>query len=508
MNMGYNSFVYLGALLPAALVAYSIAPSKLRKYVLLLVSWGYFFLLSKWLVIYLIVATLVVYTIGLASEDETRRKALPVVGMVWLFMTLFVVKYTNFTIDNLNHLFSWLGSAQTLPTVKILAPIGISYYTLEAVGYLAEVRWGRIKPEHDFVKLALFLSFFPQIMEGPIASYQDTADQLVEGKQITAVNLRDGSVRILWGLFKKMLIADRLNTMVAHMYSHYESYSGVMILAAGIAFTIQLYMEFSGVMDIIMGSGQLFGMTLPENFKQPFFAQSASEFWRRWHITLGVWLKTYLFYPITTSKLVTRWIKFSKKKLKNKYLSKVGTSAMALLPVWLFNGLWHGPHLNYIVYGLYYFVLLLLEVILEPLKVDFYHKTGWNKDAVGVTLLRILRTWGMIVLGEMYFRASSVAMGNAMIVKIFTDFEVRTLQDGALLGVGLDYGDYGVILIGTLIVFLVDLAAEWKMDLFSWIAGRRKVVRWTAYYALIMALVIFGAYGTGYQQVDLIYAGF
>ena len=165
---------------------------------------------------------------------------------------------------------------------KLLIPIGISFYTLEAIGYMADVYWGRIKAEHNWAKVALFLGFFPQIMEGPISSWKDTADALWECRPVQSQNLVKGIVRIAWGMFKKIVVADRLSVVVTAIFDSYTDYHGVMIIVAAIAYTLQLYMEFSGCMDIVIGSGNLFGVDLPENFRQPFFSGNASEFWRRW----------------------------------------------------------------------------------------------------------------------------------------------------------------------------------------------------------------------------------
>ena len=225
--MGYNSFLYLGAFLPAVLVLYQLTPEKYRKYTLLAFSWTYFFLLSRFLVLYLILTSVFVYVLGLwmgrKKEGEppkarkTRRARLATFGVLVLFGILLVVKYSRFVAGTINSI-RIAHAMKPFDILKIAVPVGISYYTLEAAGYLLEVKWKRIKPERDFVKLALFLGFFPQTMEGPIARYQDTADQLVSGKDLQSEDLRDGSVRILWGLFKKMVIADRLNTLVATFY--------------------------------------------------------------------------------------------------------------------------------------------------------------------------------------------------------------------------------------------------------------------------------------------------
>ena len=514
--MGYNSFLYLGAFLPAALVLYQLTPEKYRKYTLLAFSWTYFFLLSRFLVLYLILTSVFVYVLGLwmgrKKEGEppkarkTRRARLAAFGILVLFGILLTVKYSRFAAETINSI-RIAHAMKPFDILKIAVPVGISYYTLEAAGYLLEVKWKRIKPERDFVKLALFLGFFPQTMEGPIARYQDTADQLVSGKDLQSEDLRDGSVRILWGLFKKMVIADRLNTLVATFYNYHANFSGAMTITAGIAYTLQLYMDFSGTCDIIIGSAQLFGICLPENFRQPFFSQSASEFWRRWHISLGVWLKTYVFYPVSVSGLSMRWMKFSKERF-GKYVSRVGEAAIALFPVWLFNGIWHGPQWNYLVYGMYYFVLLLLETILEPAKTEFYRVLGLRKDALFFRVFRTVRTLCVIVLGEMFFRADGLRTGLSMVKSIFGAPQFSMLIDGTLLHMGLDPGDFAAILLGTVIVIIYDCLREKGIRPGELLQNKSAALRWSAYYALIFAVIIFGAYGPGYQQVDMIYAGF
>ena len=511
LEMAYNQLPYLAIFLPAVLIAYKLTPAAYRKYTLLASSWIYFYLCSQYLLLYLVGTTVFVYLLGLAMEKfplkSAPRKALCGIGIAGLFGTLLYVKYTNFFIKIINT----IGSAGTgwhnIPGLHILVPIGISFYTLEAVSYLLEVDWGRAGSDHDFCRVALFLGFFPQTMEGPIARYQDTAMQLTQGEDLHLNNIRDGAIRIVWGLFKKMLIADRLNTAVGTLFTNYTQYHGSMIAISGVFYALQLYMEFSGVMDIVIGSAQMFGIKLPENFRQPFFSQTAAEFWRRWHITLGVWCKTYIFYPVTTSDAAKKWNKFARKKY-GKYIAKVTISAMALAPVWMFNGLWHGPQWNYIFYGIYYLVLLELEEVLEPVKKGFYKKTGLSKDSWFWHLFRILRTWLIIFTGEMFFRANGLRAGLAMFRSIFYQFHISSMWDGSLLKLGLDAWDFAVIILGTATVFVYDLLKEKDIHVWELVSQKKTPVRWALVYCLVFAVVIFGAYGAGYQKVDLIYAGF
>ena len=543
--MGYHQLSYLLGFLPLVLLLFSICPKRSRRYVLASASWLYFFLCSRYLIVYLLGTTVWTYLMGIwigklgdglpesasaASRKPYRKQAMAHQAVMLLangvlFGVLFYLKYTGFFVRQLNKLVVHAGGAAIIAP-RLLVPIGISFYTLEAVGYLLEVYWRRIPADRDFIRIALFLGFFPQTMEGPIARYGDTAMQfssLPEKAEITrcgmpGIQAQSGvprtleemtasAMRICWGMFKKLVVADRLNIIVATLFGEYEKQNGVLIIVAAVCYTVQLYMEFSGMMDVVIGSARLFGIRLPENFRQPFFSQTASEFWRRWHISLGAWLKDYLFYPVaasTTAKKLGKRL----RKMSGRYVAKLAVSALALTPVWLFNGLWHGAEWNYIFYGIYYLVLLVLELALEPVKAGFYRRTGIRQNGRGATLLRILRTWVIIFTGEMFFRAPGLRAGFCMFRSLFHGFGISRLWDGTLLTFGLGMADWTAIIGGTAVVFLYDLLRERGFCIRDWVFARKLPVRWALYNALIFAVIIFGAYGTGYQAVDLIYAGF
>ena len=506
--MVFSSLLFLFRFLPAVLILYYIAPRKLRNVILLLFSlffyaWGE----PKYVFLMLFTITMDFFIgkgIDKAKKEGNQKKAKRFL-MTLILVDLSILgffKYADFLIGTVNTL-----TGAGIPLLGIPLPIGISFYTLQAIGYMADVYWGKIPAERHLGKVALFLGFFPQIMEGPIAMYSQTADALWSGESLKSENLAQGSIRILWGLFKKMIIADRLYYLVTEVFDHYENYSGAIVIVAAVSYAVQLYMEFSGCMDIVIGSGQMFGVRLPENFNQPFASKSAAEFWRRWHMTLGVWFKTYVFYPVSVSPFMRKWNKFGKKHV-GKYMTKLVGSAIALFPVWLFNGLWHGPQWNYIFYGMYYFVILLLEVACEPLKEKFYAKTGTSETTGWWNVLRIAKTWIIIFTGELFFRANMLTAGFSMFASIFRGFAPERLWDGTLLRMGLDLADYSIIIAGCIVVGIVGHLREKKKLSLDQIAGMRLPARWGLYYALIFAVILFGAYGVGYQQVDLIYAGF
>ena len=319
--MAYHTTAYLIVFLPVTACVYQMVQRDKRRYVLLLAGYYFFWTFSEMLLFFLIGTTLFTHYICLLmtrmreqnlylamrerekkhwkTGNNKKEKKILIFGILVLLGVLGYMKYHNFFVSNWNFLADRIGFISPLQEKELLIPIGISFYTLQAIGYMADVYWNKTEVYPLPGKIALYLAFFPQIMEGPISSYAQTADQLWKGEPIRPENLCSGSVRILWGLFKKLIIADRLYVLVGTIYDKPEDYKGAAITVAAVAYTIQLYTEFSGCMDIVIGSGRVFGIQLPENFRQPFFADSASDFWRRWHMTLGVWFRTYVFYPIS-----------------------------------------------------------------------------------------------------------------------------------------------------------------------------------------------------------------
>ena len=526
--MAIHTNLYLLVFLPTVLIIYQLVPRKARWGVLLAASYALYISFSKYLVLLLMATAAFTYAIGrwmdkIGNDCEEKQKectdrkqksevkkafqkkrvtALRV-GVLVLLGILFYVNYYNFVAQNCNIFLGKIGAQ--LPMAKVMFPMGISFYTLEAVGYIADVYWERYPAEKHLGKLALFLSFFPQIMEGPIARYPDTSEALFAGEPVKMENLNEGFLRIIWGLFKKMVVSDRLSYLTTYLFDNYKEYHGSFIIIAAIAYTIQLYLEFSGSIDIVIGSGKLFGVTLPENFNQPFSAQSAAEFWRRWHMSLGNWFRNYVFYPVTVSPLVKNWNKTARKKY-GKYWAMVGTSAMALFPVWLATGVWHGAGWKYLFYGMYYFVILFFGEAIKPFKEKNYERLGLDYNATWLKVVRILKTWVIIFTGELFFNAKNLTAGFHMFFSIFGNFHISSIWK--YFPDVITKGDVVAICVGSVIVWIVGFLKENGVDVRGKILGARTPYKWCVYYAIIFAILLFGAYGTGYQPVDLIYAGF
>ena len=506
--MNYFDTIYLFIFLPVAMLIYQLTKRKFRWITLLVLSCFVYYTMSEKLIIVFAATSFFTYLIARIIQNRNdngkKSKGFLILGIVGLFLTLIIFKYTGFLEQNLNVILAKLKVKQLPDVGNIIMPMGISFYTLEAVGYITDVYWKKIKAEKNPLKVMLFLGFFPQIMEGPIALYSQTSSKLFEGNPITADNISQGGIRIFIGLFKKIVIADRLSMMVSRLYKNPLQYHGAMIAGAAIVYTIHLYLEFSGTMDVVNGSAKLFGISLPENFKQPFFSKDASEFWRRWHISLGVWFRTYIFYPVSVSKMVRKWNKKAKKKY-GKYVTKLGTTVMCLLPVWIGNGIWHGAQWNYIFYGVYYFIILFVESALEPVR-----KKAEKKINTGVfNVARTLKTWCIIFIGEMLFRSDGVIIWFKMLERMFYKFRISDFAGLIhIKGVNFILGDYLVIFVGIILIAIYDILKEKNISLFSNLGRFEMPVRCVVYYALILSIVIFGAYGTGYEKVDMIYAGF
>ena len=543
--MLYYKLAFGVLFLPAIMILYQIIPKKFRWVALLLGSMAFYSTFSVKLFIYPVFAAVITYAAGIWLEklDKKKSETLKAVaaenadgtqkskedikkekneiktgytrksravlglGVAALLLVLLYLKYSNFFIENINNILEASGSEKQFSLKDILLPLGISFYTMQAIGYMADVYWKKVGAEKNPLKMLLFLTFFPTVVEGPIASYTDIHKSLFAGEPLDPDNVIQGYIRLCWGIMKKLVIADRLFPAVNILFDMERDPHGAEVFAAAVLFTVMEYMDFSGCMDMVIGCGRIFGVKLPENFKQPFFARNASEFWRRWHISLGVWFKTYIFYPVSMSTLAQKGGKFSKDRV-GKHTSKMVASAMALLPVWLCNGLWHGPKWTYIFYGIFYFAVIMIELIFEPLGDKLLEKMKLTRENKAVDIIRILRTWVVIFAGELFFRADTLTDGFIMFKKMFSGFSPAILWNGTALLWGLDKADWIVVLVCLLIVITVNVIREKGTDVSACLLQKPLVLRWALTFGLIFIILIFGLYGPGYQEVDLIYAGF
>ena len=529
--MTYFRTLYLVAFLPLTIIFYSIVPQKHRWKVLLFASYAFFWFISKKLIVYVIGTTFLIHYIGIwleqvqeernrllkEAEKEQKKKIradylkkqrmILTYGVLANVGILLIVKYTGFIGGNINSLFQTLKIPFKLQIPKFLMPIGISFYTLQAVSYLVDIYHEKIKADKNLARLSLYLVFFPQIMEGPICRYSETAMQLWEGKKITFENLKNGLIRTGYGMMKKMIIADRLNSFIGEIYSHYGKYDGGIMLLGMVLYTLQLYMDFSGTMDTVIGTSEIFGIKLPENFKQPFFSKNISEFWTRWHITLGAFFRDYIFYPLSLSEPLKKLTTNARKTI-GKYYGPLIASAIALFCVWFCNGLWHGAAWTFVFFGMYHFVLILSGKIFEPAVIWFSTKLHIDREKNWYKGLQIIKTTLLVFIGELFFRATTVTAGFEMLGKMFNNFTIKSFKNGTILNLGMDIKDFIIIALFTVIVFIISILHEKDISIREKVSKKNIVIRWTFYYLIIFAIIIFGAYGVNYEVVQPMYANF
>ncbi len=527
----YYSLSFWVVFIPLTALLYQLFPRRLRPLVLLGASYFFFWSISGKLIVYVLFSAYSIHHFGLwltnlqtecnqltfdlpkdkrkaiRSEYSKRKKRVLGAGVFLHIGMLFVLKYSAFFLGDLNSLFDFLKLSVNVPIPHFILPIGISFYTMQAVAYMIDVYRGVVVADRNLLRLSLYLTFFSGIIEGPICRYQETAEQLWSGRPITYHSLTFGLQRVLFGVFKKVVIADRLNLLIKTVFDNYSFYDGEIIIVAVIAYTIQLYMEFSGTMDVAIGVAEIFNIKMPENFARPFLALNIAEFWQRWHITLGAWFKDYIFYPLSMAGPIKK-INIRFRKYFGYYYGPLLGGSVALLAVWLANGLWHGVGWRYIFFGLYHFALIFCGNLIKPLSLKLTDKLHINRQNLPFRLLQITKVAILVGFGELFFRARSLKTGLKMAYKMFTATSANAFFNNGIYKLGMDRRDFYIIAAALLIVAIIHLMQEKKIDVRKFIAQRPLLIRWSLYYALIMFIVIFGAYGQGYLPIDPMYANF
>lgn len=529
--MTYTSYLYFFGFVGVVYLLYLIVPVKHRWLVLLAGSYAFYMFMNGFLTAFLLATTVSIYFCGIhlgkiqdkfniakkdLSKDEKKvlkesvtkkKKGVVAIAVVINLGILLFLKYFNFFAEQGNLFLSMFNLHDVIPLISIALPLGISYYTLQAIGYVVDVYRGRCKPETNAAKLALFLSFFPQMTEGPIGRYDQLAPQLVTGHKYSNENFTAGVTLILWGFFKKLVISDRASFVANTVFNDYSSYGGLTVAVAIMAYTLQLYTDFSGCIDIMTGCAKIFGIDLAVNFRQPFFSKSVNEFWRRWHITLGSWFKDYVFYPVSLSAPFMKLSKKAQNKL-NRFFGSLIPSAAALLVVWFGTGLWHGASWKYVVYGLYYYFIMLLGMLFEPLFLKFFDKTHINRNGKYFSAFRVFRTFILVNIGMMLFRVNDLNDFGRMFCQLFNSFSLSDITSGSIFTLGTDGPDFVILILGVVAMLIVASIKEKGCDLKVAVANSRILIKWPVMIGLIMVIVIFGAYGDNYAQVASIYAQF
>ena len=405
-----------------------------------------------------------------------------------MVIVLALLKYFHLPIGRLNSFFN------NYHFIGIAFPIlGISYYTLMTISYMVDIYRGKYNPETNPLKIATYIAFFPLQIEGPIERYDNLNSQLFKEENPHFEDIEDGVAYIAFGLFKKIVIADRLNIFVSAVFSDsMKNYNSITILAGMVFYAIQLYCDFSGFIDIAVGASRIFGIKLTKNFDSPFKSKSVEEFWRRWHISLGAWFKDYIFYPIALSKPV---ISISKKihGCVPEVLEKVFVNAIPLFVVWLACGIWHGAGWKFVVYGMYYYVLIMIGMVLAPLGNKIF-----KKDNIFKSVLLAIKTFALVVIGLTLFRSDNLEQFGQIIKYLFKNITLG--RDFGLM----PYHDWIISLVSIAVLSLYGIIIVLKDKLP--IQKVFNVTRIAIVALLLFATFAYGAYGENYSAVDPMYA--
>ncbi len=489
------SFSYL-ILLFFAVVLYYIFP-KQHRFISLLISGTVFFVLSSspvsilWLLLSILATHFSAVRITkLHSLQKKRAAALTLFAGLFVDLgSLALLKYTSF-----------------LP--GSLIPLGISFYTLTAVGYLLEVYWEIEDAGKNILQTALFIGYFPQLTSGPITRYGEVKEQLFSPKTFRYENLCFGAQRILWGFFKKLVISARAGILVDAVYAAPEEHPGFYIWTAAALFMLQLYTDFSGCMDIILGTSECFGIILPENFRTPFFSVTVQEYWQRWHISLGSWLRDYILYPLLRSKAFRKLKKACKGKFGKKAAEQL-TTYLAMLCVWLLIGLWHGGALKYVLgMGLWFFSCIVINQLLQPLYRKIADRLSIDVTSFGCHLFLSLKVFCLAAVGNMFFRLVSLKQTLHVIRLGFAKWNPWIFFDGSMPALGLTHADLNLLVFGTFLLFAAGILQEKYGSVRQLIAKQILPLRWMIWLFLFFFTLIYGVYGPGFEAAAFIYEKF
>ena len=548
--MSFTSFAFL-VFVGAVVLVYYATPSKYRWIVLLLASYGYYLQASAKSFAFILCTTIVTFYGALFIDKENRaqktylaqnrdslsrdekkaykesvakrKKRILILVLVIDFGILILLKYFRYYLDVLG-----IG----LFKGDVLIPLGISFYTFQSTGYLIDVYRNKYEADRHLAKFALFVSFFPQIVQGPIARHDQLAAQLYEGHKFRYENLAHGSQLILWGFFKKLVIADRIGLLVGEVFVDWDQYTGWPVVLAMLCYSIQLYMDFSGGVDIARGVAQLMGIDMTRNFRRPYFGDSLEEFWHRWHISLSFWTRDYIFFTVALSKPIGELGKKARKVFGDR-IGKMVPVFIGNYLVFLCIGMWQGGELQNVCYGLYNATVICLADILAPYFVSWKKALHIKDDSKAWHVFAMIRTYFIVSFGRLFSNGESMRASLHMIKSLFIPYTggFRT----AYKGFELTKYDYLVLAVAIGVVFIVSVMQERmynaKMaksgggggiiemagdeegagtdaEMREWIDKRAMLIRWALYLALFSAVLILGVYGPGYDSSVFIYREF
>lgn len=444
---------------------------------------------------------------ALKQKVQKKKRLILSAGLVICFAFLVFLKYFNFLSEQVFSLISLFGVDGEAPKIDMALPLGISFYTLQATSYIIDVYRGKLSAEKNIAKVALFVSFFPQIIQGPIGRFGQLAPQLYEGHRFDFRQAKYGVQLFIWGLIKKLTLAAYMGVFADEIFNNYTEYKGIIILLGSMAYGVQVYADFSGGMDMISGVAQVFGIKMAVNFERPYFARSVSEFWRRWHITLGAWMRDYVFYPLSLSKAFANMGKKT-RKVFGAYIGKMLPTFLASFIAFFLVGVWHGSSYKYVVYGLWNSVIISGSIILEPVYKKIIEKLKINTECFSWQLFQIVRTFLLVSIGRIFSRADSLMIALKMIKNMLSSFNPWVLTNGDLYTFGLQPRQMFLVFLVILVLLVVSLMQEKGIRIRESLEKQNMLFQFLVIIGAIVFVMIYGAYGIVFNAADFVYQQF
>ena len=477
---------------------YFIIPHKVRWVWLLVCSYFFYMILNPKYVLLIATSTIITYLSGLLIENANKihneKKSIQL-KKLWVAASvssnlgiLLLFKYYNFFNSSLTQVLNAFNISVNLPNFKYLLPLGISFYTLQALSYTIDVYRKDVVAEKNLGKYALFVSFFPQVVSGPIEKSKNMLHQFDEKHSFDYERVKNGLLLMLWGVFVKIVVADRLALFVNTVYNRPNNYKGFATIIATLFYTFEIYCDFMSYSNIARGAAEVLGFKVTNNFKQPYYSKSIKEFWSRWHISLTSWFKDYLYFPLGGN----RCSKF------RKYYN--------IMIVFLLSGLWHGATFNYIIWGGLHGLYQIIEYIIEPFKQKVIKVLNIKTEVFSFKLLEVSLTFLLVNFAWIFFRAKTLSIAITIIKNTFY-FNPWIFIDGSIFKVGLDSKDFLISIIGIALVLTVDRMQKTKGIRIK-LSKQNISFRWGMYLVTIVSILVFGMYGPGYSMQQFIYSQF
>lgn len=480
--MLFNSIEFL-LFFPTVTVLYFLLPFRFRWVWVLAASYFFYGYWNPKYLVLIIISTLLDYFCGIMigrTEDKAKRRPYLYLSLLGNLGLLFAFKYLGFFTHSVQAGFSLFGLQTLLPVMDILLPVGISFYTFQTMSYTIDVYNGVIKPEKHFGVFALFVTYFPQLVAGPIERAGNLLDQLNTKHEFDYFRTLTGLKRMVWGMFKKVVIADNLAVLVNNVYNHPTEFEGVSLLIATILFAFQIFCDFSGYSDIAIGAAQIMGVRLMENFNRPYFSKSISEFWKRWHISLSTWFRDYVYIPLGGNRTVKwRW-----------YYN--------LFITFLVSGLWHGADWTFIMWGALHGAYLIFAVVLQPYRAALAGRLGFMRFPDLNKFFQVITTFALVCFAWIFFRANTITDAFYIIEHMATGIGNWKEMFGPAMG-------HVLFLDAPPRLFLTGIVAIWLMEcvhlaqrhgsITERIAENPVWIRWSIYYGLVVLILLLGNFG-------------